>query len=179
MEDEAADVSSSSRRGSTRREVAEVPYEVPSVPRGETTYPVCRQSFKLHHRVKLHMGVHRGEKFPCGKCGKVLASKIARDTGGIIPSHVWKVKLLHALYVRSLLLVLSPCASNTRPNMGLIPWCLQADSFALFVAKVSKSKRHGVSTSHIVLIILTARGLIFVGLLGVPWQTIPSPGFAT
>ena len=62
-------------KGAQGREVAEVPYEVPSVPRGETTCPVCRQSFKSHHRVKVHMGVHRGEKFPCGKCGKVLASK--------------------------------------------------------------------------------------------------------
>ena len=61
--------------GAQGREVAEVPYEVPSVPRGETTCPVCRQKFKSHHRVMVHMGVHRGEKFPCGKCGKVLASK--------------------------------------------------------------------------------------------------------
>ena len=61
--------------GAQGREVAEVPYEVPSVPRGETTCPVCGQSFRSHHRVVVHMGVHRGEKFPCGKCGKVLASK--------------------------------------------------------------------------------------------------------
>ena len=61
--------------GAQGREVAEVPYKVPSVPRGETTCPVCRQTFKSHHRVRVHMGVHRGEKFPCGKCGKVLASK--------------------------------------------------------------------------------------------------------
>ena len=61
--------------GAQGREVAEVPYEVPEVPRGETTCPVCGQSFRSHHRVVVHMGVHRGEKFPCGKCGKVLASK--------------------------------------------------------------------------------------------------------
>ena len=42
---------------------------------GETTCPVCRQVFKSHHRVTVHMGVHRGEKFPCGKCGKVLATR--------------------------------------------------------------------------------------------------------
>ena len=35
--------------GAQGREVAKVPYEVPSVPRGETTCPVCRQSFKLHN----------------------------------------------------------------------------------------------------------------------------------
>ena len=61
--------------GAQGRELAEVPYEVPDVPRGETTCPVCGQSFRSHHRVVVHMGVHRGEKFPCGKCGKVLASE--------------------------------------------------------------------------------------------------------
>ena len=61
--------------GVQAREVAEVPYQVPAVPRGETTCPVCRQVFKLHHRAMVHMGVHRGEKFPCSKCGKVLATK--------------------------------------------------------------------------------------------------------
>ena len=52
-----------------------MPYEVPAVPRGETTCPVCQQVFKSHHRVIVHMGVHRGEKFPCGKCGKVLVNR--------------------------------------------------------------------------------------------------------
>ena len=46
--------------GAQARGIAEVPYEVPAVPRGETTCPVCRQVFKSHHRVKVHMGVHRG-----------------------------------------------------------------------------------------------------------------------
>ena len=36
---------------------------------------MCQRSFKTHHRLMVHMGVHRGEKFPCGKCGKVLATK--------------------------------------------------------------------------------------------------------
>ena len=61
--------------GVQAREVAEVPYEVPAVPRGETACPVCRQVFKTHHRLTVHMGVHRGEKFPCSKCGKVLATR--------------------------------------------------------------------------------------------------------
>ena len=61
--------------GAQAREVAEVPYKVPAVPRGETTCPVCRQVFKSHHRVIIHMGIHRGEKFPCSKCGKVLATR--------------------------------------------------------------------------------------------------------
>ena len=61
--------------GGQAREVAEVPYKVPAVPRGETTCPVCRQVFKSHHRVTIHMGIHRGEKFPYRKCGKVLATR--------------------------------------------------------------------------------------------------------
>ena len=61
--------------GAQAREIAEVPYKVPVVPRGETSCPVCKKVFKTHHRVKVHMGVHWGEKFPCGKCGKVLATK--------------------------------------------------------------------------------------------------------
>ena len=61
--------------GAQAREVTEVPYEVPAVSRGETTCPVCRQVFKSHHCTMVHMGVHRGEKFPCSKCGKVLATK--------------------------------------------------------------------------------------------------------
>ena len=36
--------------GAQAREIAEVPYEVPVVPRGETTCPVCKQVFKTHHR---------------------------------------------------------------------------------------------------------------------------------
>ena len=59
--------------------------------------------------------------------------------------------------------------------MGLIRWYLKVDLFVHSVTKVSKSKRHGVSTSHIVLIILTERVLIFVGLLGVRQRIIPSP----
>ena len=61
--------------GAQAREVTEVPYEVPAVPRGETTCPVCGQVFKMHHHVTIHMGIHRGEKFPCLKCGKVLATR--------------------------------------------------------------------------------------------------------
>ena len=61
--------------GDQAREPAEVPYEVPAVPRGETSCPVCKLVFKTHHRAQVHMGVHRGKKFPCGKCGKVLASR--------------------------------------------------------------------------------------------------------
>ena len=61
--------------GAQARKLAKVPYEVLAVPRGETTCPMCRQVFKTHHHIMVHMGVHRGEKFPCGKCGKVLVNR--------------------------------------------------------------------------------------------------------
>ena len=61
--------------GAQAREVAEVLYEGLAVPRGETTCFVCRQVFKTHHCAAIHMGIHRDEKFPCHKCGKVLANK--------------------------------------------------------------------------------------------------------
>ena len=61
--------------GAQAREVAEVPYQIPAVPREAKDCIVCQQSFKTHHKLMKHMGVHRGEKFPCDKCGKVLASR--------------------------------------------------------------------------------------------------------
>ena len=61
--------------GTQAREVAEAPYQIPAVPREAKDCPVCQQSFKTHHHLMVHMGVHRGEKFPCSKCGKVLANR--------------------------------------------------------------------------------------------------------
>ena len=61
--------------GTQAREVAEVPYQLPPVPRDAKECPICQQVFKTHHRLMCHMGVHRGEKFPCEKCEKVLASR--------------------------------------------------------------------------------------------------------
>ena len=61
--------------GAQAREVAEVPYQIPAVPRETKDCLVHQQSFKTHHHLMVHMGVHRGKKFPCNKCGKVLANK--------------------------------------------------------------------------------------------------------
>ena len=56
--------------GAQAREVAEVPYQLPPVPSDATECPICQQKYKTHHRLMHHMGVHRGEKFPCQKCGR-------------------------------------------------------------------------------------------------------------
>ena len=61
--------------GAQAREVTEVPYQIPAVARERKDCPVCQKSFKTHHCLMVHMGVHRGEKFPCSKCGKVLATR--------------------------------------------------------------------------------------------------------
>ena len=60
--------------GALARETAEVPYQLPAVARDATSCPVCERKFITHHCLMKHMGVHGGEKFPCGRCGKVLAS---------------------------------------------------------------------------------------------------------
>ena len=61
--------------GAQAKEVAEVPYQILSVPREAKDCPVCQQSFKTHHQLMVHMGVHWVEKYPCTKCGKVLGNK--------------------------------------------------------------------------------------------------------
>ena len=61
--------------GAQAREVAEISYQIPAVARDRKDCPVCEKSFKTHHHLMVHMGVHRGEKFPCSKCGKVLATR--------------------------------------------------------------------------------------------------------
>ena len=61
--------------GAQTRKVTEVPYQLPPVARDSKECPICQQVFKTHHRLLHLMGVHRGEKFPCEKCGKVLATR--------------------------------------------------------------------------------------------------------
>ena len=61
--------------GAQAREVAEILYQIPAVARDRKDCLVCGKSFKTHHHLMVHMGVHYGEKFPCSKCGKVLATR--------------------------------------------------------------------------------------------------------
>ena len=60
--------------GAEGREVAEVPYQLPTVERDATVCPVCERELPNHHKLMKHMGVHHGEEYPCSKCGKILAS---------------------------------------------------------------------------------------------------------
>ena len=56
-------------------EVAEAPYQLPSVERDAMVCPVCEKKLSNHHKLMKHMGVHHGEKYPCSKCSKILASR--------------------------------------------------------------------------------------------------------
>ena len=85
-------------KGAQASEVAEVPYQIPAVAREAKDCPVCQQSFKTHHRLMVHMGVYRGEKFHVVIVGKFLL------TEGCMPDTqlpVFKVKRLSAQTVAS------------------------------------------------------------------------------
>ena len=60
--------------GAEAHKVAEVPYQLSTVGRDATVCPVCERELPNHHKLMKHMGVHHGEKYPCSKCGKILAS---------------------------------------------------------------------------------------------------------
>ena len=89
--------------GDQARETAEVPYDVPSVPRGKTSCPICKRVFKTHHRVQVHMGVHRVRNSHVVSVGRCW---LRGDTGMNTPSLVFMVRRLHALCVGSCLRVL-------------------------------------------------------------------------
>ena len=61
--------------GAEACKVAEVPYQLPAVERDATVCPVCERELPNHHKLMKHMGVHHGQKYPCSKCSKVLASR--------------------------------------------------------------------------------------------------------
>ena len=103
--------------GDQARETAEVPYDVPSVPRGETTCPICKKVFKTHHRAQVHMGMSTGVRnshvVRVGRCW------LRGDTGLNTPSHVFMVRGLHALCAGNCSWVLRPCTSTIKLNMEL------------------------------------------------------------
>ena len=160
--------------GAQAREVAEVPYEVPSVPRGETTCPVCRQSFKSHHRVKVHMGVHRGEKFPCGKCGKVLATGRywTEHTQSCVRGKRVACPVCHKQFASAQTIHKHHKAQHgtdsvVPPGRFICPFC--GKSF--WVKKTWSEHKPYCATNP------DQKGPYFVGSLGVRWLTIPSPGY--
>ena len=61
--------------GAEACKVAKVPYQLPTVERDAMVCPVCKRELPNHHKLMKHMGVHCGEKYPCSKCGKILASQ--------------------------------------------------------------------------------------------------------
>ena len=61
--------------GAEACEVAKVLHQLPTVERDATVCPVCERELPNHHKLLKHMGVHRGEKYPCRKYGKILASQ--------------------------------------------------------------------------------------------------------
>ena len=158
--------------GAQAREVAEVPYEVPAVPRGETTCPVCRQVFKTHHCIIVHMGVHRGEKFPCGKCGKVLVNRryLAEHTQVCVQGNRVSCPVCNKQYSSA-----PSMCKHHGPNMVLIRWFLKVVLFAHFVGSLFRSRRHGGNTSPTVLTTLIIKVLIIAGLQGVRWLAMLSP----
>ena len=62
--------------GAEAHKAAEVSYQLPAVERDAMVCPVCERELPNHHKLMKYMGVHHGEKFPCSKCGKVLALRL-------------------------------------------------------------------------------------------------------
>ena len=152
------------------REVAEVSYQIPAVPREAKDCPVCQQSFKTHHHLMVHMGVHRGKKFPCSKCGKVLANRRmhSRHTSSCV--HGKEVMCPNCVKQYSSSQGLKQHQNSKHgadaPDEGNMSVCTVLSSTEL--------QKVGLSISPIVSPILIGKVLIFAGLLAVLQQTIPS-----
>ena len=52
-----------------------MPYSLPPVGRDNTKCPVCHQVFKMAHRMRQHLDVHKGVGYPCNKYHKSLSSR--------------------------------------------------------------------------------------------------------
>ena len=119
----------------------------------------------------VHMGVHRGKKYPCNKCGKSL------QIGGCTVDTqlpVSMVRRLHAPTVVSSIQVPRGWNSTRRPSMVLM---LLMRALIMSVHTVVRSTglgKVGLNISLIVRPILIERVLIFAGLLAVLQQTIYS-----
>ena len=136
------------------------------------TCPVCRQVFKMHHHVKVHMGIHRGEKFPCRKCGKVLATRrtwteltkaCVQGNWVACPVCGWEyasVLVMHQHHHAK------HGADAAAPREGIS---------VHFVGRCTKSKILGRTINHTVWTTLTEKVLIIVGLLDVHQPATPSP----
>ena len=132
---------------------------------------MCQKSFKTHHRLMVHMGVHCGENSHVVSVGRCLPPG---GCGQRTQRLVCQVTRLHALTVVRSMPVLKGCISTTGPSMVLRPLPREG-SYVLSVVKGTKSKRPGWNTSPIVPTTLTTRVYFIVGLLAAHQQIIPSP----
>ena len=150
--------------GAQAREGAEVLYEVPAVSRGEMTCPVCRQVFKTHHQVTIHMGIHRGEKFPCHKCGKVLATRSTwtEHTKACVQGNQVACPVCGQEYASALIM-----HQHHHAKHGADAAVPREGMSVHSVGRHIRLKRSGRSTNHIVRTTLTGKVLIIVGLLDV------------
>ena len=131
---------------------------------------MCQQSFKTHHHLMVHMRVHRGEKFPCSKCGKVLANR-----------------RMHARHTASCVqgknVEFPDCGKQYSSTQGLKQHqkakhganiLMRALISVLTVLRSTELEKFGLNISPIVRPILIRKVLIFAALLAVLQQTIPS-----
>ena len=120
--------------GALARETAEVPYQLPAVARDTTNCPVCERKFITHHHLMKHMGVHCGEKFPCDRCSKVLAS---RKMLKFHQSSCVRENKSPALFVPNHMGQSRGCYSTTRWPMAWIGLRWMRPFLVHFAAKVS------------------------------------------
>ena len=156
--------------GALTREVAEVPYQVPAVPREANDCPVYQQSFKTHHRLMVHMGVHRGEKFPCDKYGKVLANSkmLRRHIRACVQGHKVSCPDCGKEYASS-----QGMKQHHKAKHGVVLLRWMRVFHVLIVRKCTRSRKVCWNTGRFVLITLIGRVLSIAGYLGVPPQATP------
>ena len=117
--------------GALARETAEVPYQLPTVARNATDCHMCDRRFITHHHLMKHMGVHHGEKSPCNRCGKVLA------TGKMLKFHQSGENKFPALFVPNHMGQSRGCYSTTRWPMAWIGLRWMRPSLVCFATKIS------------------------------------------
>ena len=156
--------------GAQAREVADMPYQLPPVARDSKECPICQQVFKTHHRLLHHMGVHRGEKFPCEKCGKVLATRKMWKThtaacvqGKRVPCSDCDQSFSSKQGMRQHFRVTHGAEAPERDESFLCPYCAK-----VFAVKKSMWEHSGVCTGN-----PSRKGPFYCRVLGCPSSEHP------